>query len=216
MQEFAPIHIQKMIEQRKSFFSQVEVKLWNEKNIVELLARSYPNCLDRYLRIMNTIQRCDIARGFILHSYGGLYMDIDYEPNESIQEFFQDSLLWKSKKVIVGSNDLLGVNNAWIYSSSNHFFWEKYLSMAFSEVESPSLVNIFIGLVFPTWSIISSTGPEVYNKLKKFIEVDDRVYKKWGEHGRGSQPTWFNKLACTQQTLLVLLLIVFSFGFFFN
>jgi mannosyltransferase OCH1-like enzyme len=162
---------------------------------------------------MNTIQRCDIARAFILHAHGGLYMDVDYVPNTSIKEFFNDPLLWRSHKIILGHNSLLGVNNAWIYSNSGNVFWDKYLSLAFSEIESPSLVNIFISLVFPTWSIISSTGPGVYYSLKRYVEVDNRVFEKWGVHGAGSQPTWFNKLACTQQTLIVMILCVCAIGF---
>jgi len=218
MQEMAPLEVQQSIKKSQNLFSsldpQVQVMVWSEKQIIDLLVQQYSHCLKRYLQVMNTIQRCDIARAFILHAHGGLYMDIDFNPNASMVEFFREPLLWNSHKVIVGQNSLLGVNNAWIYSNKGNLFWEKYLSLAFGEIESPTLLNIFISLVFPTWSIISSTGPEIYNKLREYLEIDARVYESWGEHGKNSQPTWFNKLACTQQTLMVLCLIVFSLGFF--
>lgn len=217
MQEYMTAQTFQMIEKGKEFFSKelpnIKIKVWSEKQIIDLLATKYPDYLYRYIRILNTIQRCDLARGFILHSEGGLYMDIDYVPSKKIKTFFFDELLWTSHKIIVGNNSLLGVNNAWIYSNKGNLFWEKYLINAFSEVESPSLFNIFISIIFPTWATISSTGPIQFNKLVKLLEVDSRVFKQWGDHGIGSEPTWFNKKACTLQTLLVLISIVLSLGF---
>jgi hypothetical protein len=107
----------------------------------------------------------------------------------------------------------MGVNNAWIYSNKGNDFWYKYLDYSFLQLESPSLQNIFIRLVFPTWEVISSTGPGVYYALKQHLEIDSRVYWEWGIHGENSSPTWFNKTACTVQTLLVCILLLGWFGF---
>ena len=217
MQDFAPSEIIEKLDNNKSFFRReninVPIQLWSEREIVELIAEKYPQYLHRYIKILNTIQRCDIARAFILHAHGGLYMDIDYRALPKIKYFFDDSLLWNSHKVIVGDNELMGVNNAWIYSSKGNEFWFKYLDYSFSQVESPSLVNIIIRLVFPTWEVISSTGPEVYYRLKHYLEIDSRVYSEWGIHGENSSPTWFNKSACTIQTLIVGILVLGWIGF---
>ena len=220
MQEYAPSDILEKLESSKKFFQleniQVPIRVWSEKEIVDLLAKSYPQYLHRYIRILNTIQRCDIARAFILHAHGGLYMDIDFRALPKIKDFFGDTLLWKSEKVIVGDNALMGVNNAWIYSNKGNKFWYIYLEYSFSELESPSLKNIFFRLLFPTWEVISSTGPGVYNALKKYLEIDSRVYGEWGNHGENSSPTWFNKSACTMQTLVVCILLLGWLGFVSN
>lgn len=217
MQDFAPAEILEKLEINRQFFHSqhinVQIKVWSEREIVELIAELYPQYLHRFIKILNTIQRCDIARAFILHAQGGLYMDIDYRALPKIKYFFEDALLWKSQKVIVGDNDLMGVNNAWIYSNKGNEFWFKYLEYSFLQVESPTIINILIRLVFPTWEVISSTGPEVYYRLKQHLEIDSRVFSEWGIHGEHSSPTWFNKSACTTQTLIVGILVLGWFGF---
>jgi mannosyltransferase OCH1-like enzyme len=218
MQSFCPQEIQEKLQHHRDFFSffNIQVKVWTEREIVDLISTKYSMYLSRYIKILNTIQRCDIARAFILHSEGGVYMDVDYRPLVKFRDFFNDNLLWGSKKVIVGDNDLMGVNNAWIYSSAGHGFWNVYLHKAFREIESPRLSNIFLSLLFPTWEIISSTGPAVYNELRQNLEVEPRVFNEWGIHGENSTPTWFNKSTCTQKTLLVSMLVLGSVGFFIS
>jgi len=218
MQMHAPQDVFDKIHSHRIFFTSlgIPVKVWTEREIIDLIATKYSMYLSRYIKILNTIQRCDIARCFILHSEGGLYMDVDFRPLPGIRNFFQDNLLWNSTKVIVGHDDLMGVNNAWIYSSAGHEFWNFYLHSALEEVERPKFSNICISLLFPTWEIISSTGPGVYNKLKNKLEIDHRVYGEWGVHGEGSNPTWFNKTTCTQKTLVVSLMILGSVGFFIS
>ena len=218
MQSFAPPDVIEKIQTHRDFFSflSIQVKVWTEKEIVDLISTKYSMYLSRYMKVLNTIQRCDIARAFILHAHGGLYMDVDYRPLVKIRDFFSDKLQWGSKKVIVGDNDLMGVNNAWIYSSAGHGYWNVYLHHAFQEIESPKLSNIFISLLFPTWEIISSTGPGIYNKLKHNLEIEPRVFSEWGIHGENATPTWFNKSTCTQKTLLVSLMLLGSLGFFLS
>jgi len=217
MQEYAPAEILERLELSKQFFHleniQVPIRVWSEKEIIVLIAQSYPQYLSRFIKTLNTIQRCDIARAFILHAYGGLYMDIDFRALPKIKDFFNDALLWKSEKVIVGDSALMGVNNAWIYSNKGNDFWYKFLEYSFFQLESPSLRNILIRLLFPTWEVISSTGPGVYYALKQYLEIDSRVYGEWGNHGENSSPTWFNKSACTAQTLLVCILLLGWLGF---
>ena len=215
---YAPEDVFDKIHNHRIFFTSmgIQVKIWTEREIIDLIATKYSMYLSRYIKMLNTIQRCDIARAFILHSEGGLYMDVDYRPLPAITNFFTDALLWGSTKVIVGDNDLMGVNNAWIYSSAGHDFWSLYLHSSFEEVELPKVSNICLSLVFPTWEIISSTGPGIYNKLKNKLEIDKRVFGEWGIHGENSIPTWFNKTTCTQKTLLVCMLVLGSVGFFMS
>lgn len=215
MQEFAPAHIQEKLKERKVFFDSLHItlKIWNESQIVQLIAKEYPLYLERYLKILNTIQRCDLARAFLLHFFGGVYMDVDFRPLEKHREFFiQD--WYKRDEVRVGTNELLGVNNAWIYSNKGNSFWYDYLDYAFAEIQEPALLNICIKIMFPTWEVISSTGPIVYYTLKDKLIVDSRVFGEWGMHGELAEPTWFNKSTNVKQTVLVSLLLLGCFGFF--
>jgi mannosyltransferase OCH1-like enzyme len=215
MQEFFPPLVHQQLQNQKKFFKPlgITMELWNESRIVDFISKQYPQYILKYIRVLNTIQRCDLARAFILHAFGGVYMDIDYRPLEAYSQFFSPG--WNEREeVVVGENELLGVNNAWVYSSKGHSFWTKFLHQCFQEIENPSFQNICIKLFVPTWEVISSTGPAQYYSLKEFLRIEPRVYREWGKHGEDSEPTWFNKSANVQQTLVVSLLLIGCIGFF--
>ena len=54
--------------------------LWTDDNGRELIVKQYPWFLDIYDNYEFNIQRADAVRYFVLHHYGGLYADLDYEP----------------------------------------------------------------------------------------------------------------------------------------
>jgi len=51
--------------------------LWNESMALDLLRQYYPWFLSTYNGYKNTIYRIDSIRYFILHHYGGVYIDLD-------------------------------------------------------------------------------------------------------------------------------------------
>jgi mannosyltransferase OCH1-like enzyme len=54
--------------------------MWNEKDSRDLIALHYPKFLKYYDFYPNAIQRVDAARYFIVHHYGGVYIDMDLFP----------------------------------------------------------------------------------------------------------------------------------------
>ena len=61
-----------------------EVKLWGPDEARTLVESKRPDFLETYDGYANPVQRCDAARYFILHEFGGVYADMDYVPNESL------------------------------------------------------------------------------------------------------------------------------------
>ena len=57
-----------------------EHRLWTDASARELIAAHYAWFLPTYDGYPFSIQRADAARYFILHHFGGLYADLDYEP----------------------------------------------------------------------------------------------------------------------------------------
>lgn len=53
--------------------------LWSDCDNRALVATHYPDFLDTYDGYPQAIQRADAARYLVLHKYGGLYADLDYE-----------------------------------------------------------------------------------------------------------------------------------------
>ena len=54
--------------------------LWTDAKMRALIEEEYPWFLAAYDAYPHNIQRADASRYFILHKYGGLYADLDYEP----------------------------------------------------------------------------------------------------------------------------------------
>jgi hypothetical protein len=57
-----------------------EHRLWTDASARELIAEHYSWFLPTYDGYPFSIQRADAARYFILHRFGGVYADLDYEP----------------------------------------------------------------------------------------------------------------------------------------
>jgi hypothetical protein len=51
--------------------------LWTDNDILQLIDYRYPEYKEFYLGLNMNIKRSDMARYFIVHSFGGLYMDLD-------------------------------------------------------------------------------------------------------------------------------------------
>ena len=61
--------------------------LWTDDMNLELVARWYPDFLEKYQSFPYNIQRVDAVRTFYLHRYGGIYSDLDIEPLKSIDPY---------------------------------------------------------------------------------------------------------------------------------
>ena len=57
--------------------------LWSAAGVEALMKQRYPQRWDMYCDVRYPIMRCDIGRIAILHSYGGLYADLDTHPNRA-------------------------------------------------------------------------------------------------------------------------------------
>ena len=57
--------------------------LWTADDLESLMKQRYHQYWDMYCNVRYPIMRCDIGRLAIIHSYGGLYSDLDVVPNRS-------------------------------------------------------------------------------------------------------------------------------------
>ena len=64
----------------------VQYHLWNADEQESLIAQRYPQYWELYCNVRYPIMRCDIGRLLILHTYGGLYADLDTTPNRTWYE----------------------------------------------------------------------------------------------------------------------------------
>ncbi|KAH7087689.1 nucleotide-diphospho-sugar transferase [Paraphoma chrysanthemicola] len=120
-----------------------EYKLWTDKKAREFIAAEYPWFLETFDGYPYPIQRADAIRYFVLHHFGGIYIDLDDGCNRSL-----DPLLaypaWVRRTVPTGiSNDAMG-------SIPRHPFFLKAID---------SLTDYNRRWPLPYITVMASTGP---------------------------------------------------------
>jgi hypothetical protein len=116
----------------KTLYPDFEYKLWNESDFIQLLSDFSPDLLTSYQQAPNFASKSDIARYVLLYTFGGLYVDTDYEPFKRCDFLFLDvdlvlvrSHLSAIKLLFAGFT----YNQAFIYSGKlQHDFFANLLT----------------------------------------------------------------------------------------
>ncbi|CAF1063330.1 unnamed protein product, partial [Didymodactylos carnosus] len=150
----APSH-----ETWKKMYPTWTVKLWTDKDISKLVYENYPSLWATYTSYSYQIQRADLARLIILHSEGGIYVDLDVFPNR----LSLDALRKNDFVIPVSSTEL---------SLINHFIMSERQSPILNYMlENVSKYNSYIIIpylnVFWTGSIFLTKMIRDYISLKK-------------------------------------------------
>ncbi len=113
----------------KKYHPDWQYKLWTDKDNRAFIKSHYPSFLKLYDGYTSNIKKADAIRYFILHQYGGLYVDCDFE---CLKPF--DSLIIESKGCLLGyeperhstylNNGNGLVCNALMASVPRHRLWE--------------------------------------------------------------------------------------------
>jgi hypothetical protein len=146
-----------------------EVLVWNGPLCRQLLVEKYPDHVDLYDSLPYPIMKCDMIRFFILHQYGGLYMDFD---RTCLKPF--DNLLRDDPDVIVPLfryGPFHVYNNDFIYSKPGSGFMKQCMdSIQVSKLPTHSLkVLATAGPIFLTRQVWGYDGPERIVGLDKEI-----------------------------------------------
>lgn len=143
-----------------------EYKFWDAKKLHHLVHSKYPTFSARWNAIQSTIKRCDAARCFILHAFGGVYADFDTVCVRPMDDFIsindlQDAgvilshesratLAWKSAvaaRLRLLEPNLPIVGNAIMLSRKAEPFWLDFLTASFERADRVVLES------FSTWHL---------------------------------------------------------------
>jgi len=116
-------------ESWKSTFPDFQYMYWTDDDLRNLVKEQYSEFLELYDGFPHHIMRIDFARFCILHSYGGIYADLDIYCYKNFYDLLKRNLY------IVESWGDWGekVQNSLMISTPNQEFWEK--CMFFSGVK---------------------------------------------------------------------------------
>ncbi|KAG0146582.1 hypothetical protein CROQUDRAFT_44231 [Cronartium quercuum f. sp. fusiforme G11] len=126
-----------------------EYVLWSDESGRELIQNHYPGFLKTFDGYRYPIQRADAIRYFVLHKYGGVYMDLDIGCRKPM-----DILL--SFDLILPQTIPVGVSNDLMFSVKGHPFMD-YVINRLSHFDHDYLSN------YPT--VMFSTGPMALSAL---------------------------------------------------
>jgi hypothetical protein len=120
-----------------------EYKLWTDESSRTFIEQYYPWFLDTYDGYTYPIQRADAIRYFVLHHYGGVYMDLDVGCMRRMDPLLQyDVILPKTIPV--------GVSNDLMFASKGHPFMEQTIR---------HLINFDHSWILNYPTVMFSTGP---------------------------------------------------------
>ncbi len=105
----------------KSTFPDFQYMYWTDDGLRNLVKEKYSEFLDLYDSFPYHIMRVDFARFCILHSYGGIYADLDIYCYKNFYDLLKRDLYILESWSCWGEK----VQNSLMVSSPNQEFWEK-------------------------------------------------------------------------------------------
>lgn len=118
-----------------------DYRFYDDKDLRELVERTFPHFLRFYDNFTSVIERVDFARYVMLYVYGGIYSDLDVEPFENLDGIL--SKLESINKVVLlerepSEHDKKLISNAVMISKrcvQSRLFWRKLVSFIVSTYE---------------------------------------------------------------------------------
>lgn len=83
----APDHLRGTPQAWRGFNPEWRVMEWDFVSLSSFIVQKYPQYFDRWNRLDQVIKKCDLARLFLVHHFGGVYVDADLIPQRPLDEF---------------------------------------------------------------------------------------------------------------------------------
>jgi mannosyltransferase OCH1-like enzyme len=125
-------------------------KLWTDEDLELLIKTKYPWFLQQYLSYPSTIMRVDAARYFVLDTYGGIYIDMDFE----IYKNFYSELPQDKVSIVESSyRETEKFQNSLMASPAKHPFWNEVYRELMSTYD------------YYQSSVLDATGPRMLDRV---------------------------------------------------
>jgi mannosyltransferase OCH1-like enzyme len=138
-----PFSLLDEIVETNPFLRDSEFMLWSDASSRKFIAEYYPWFLSTFDGYVYPIQRADVIRYFVLHRFGGIYMDLDIGCRRNM-----DPLLYF--EVILPQTIPVGVSNDLMFAEKNHPFMDLVIHNLIT-------FDHTYGTNYPT--VMFSTGP---------------------------------------------------------
>ena len=147
-------------------------RLWDKKSC-ERLIKKYPEFLDLYYSVKFPIMKVDIIRFIILHYYGGLYLDLDVEPNIVVLKDYDFACAKCLKHKGLKKCDWIK-NKSYeieiLQSCACNSILTDYLRYVKTQIKEKDEID-----VYETWKVryvLQTTGPMSFNRFMKDKKIE--------------------------------------------
>ena len=125
----------------KKFMPDWEYKFWSDDDLDKFIKESYPDSYDIWLTLSPKIKRIDVSRYFLLHHFGGVYMDMDFHLRKDIEPLLRGAKIfsYKSYQAIVKDWDFFG--NAFMASEKGEPFWLDLIQHIYEQPNSDGVLQ---------------------------------------------------------------------------
>ena len=150
-----------------------EIKLWTDKDNLNLVKERFPQLVNNYMALEYNIMRVDMIRYMYMMEFGGYYLDLDFEvfvpfDNQTSQPDLMLPISWEDNgKVILG--------NCLFASIPQHPFWKDILEDFQNNPPLKKIYNKFDILKLTGPAFISNIYFKAPEKYKGFL-VPKNVY----------------------------------------
>lgn len=178
-QDLIPTKYQSNLESIKQYHVKWNITIWDKHSIIDFIKKNYPNHVHVYEQYPEMIQKIDVAKYFILHYYGGVYIDLDINCIKPLDDIVDNNSFVLSEMNLStvqrylmksASNQKVYINNHFIACEPNHKFWITLFSKL-DENKSKGK-HLSHGLY-----IAQSTGPLFISKmLGEYDSSDIKIY----------------------------------------
>jgi mannosyltransferase OCH1-like enzyme len=115
----------------KQLHPDFDYRLYDDADMEKIIGEFYPDYHEPFMALPRMILKIDMFRCFLLHLYGGLYVDLDYLFHKKFDLLGHAVVLPVNRECPNGSPRLLG--NSLMASVKGHPFWLTLMDTLFSE-----------------------------------------------------------------------------------
>lgn len=184
-----PPHWAKVREHCRAMMPDYEYHLWTDESARAFIAEEYPWFLKTYDDYPYNIQRADAIRYFVLHHFGGVYMDLDIGCRRRLDSLLRFEAIVPRTIPIGVSNDLMFSMKGHPYMTQlieslakfQHYYLTHYATVMFST--GPMFVSAMLRAFSSTHDLVHASTPDAPEQ--GFVGV--RVLPK-SLYGKNLQP----------------------------
>lgn len=150
---------------------------WDEHKSIDLVKQEFPKYYESFQKIPTVIVKCDCVRAMIMHTYGGMYADLDTYLTKNLDDFFQANYLeYNTKEFGVYQNPQHGIseriktqNNYMAIFTQEPYIYEYYYNLYGIRLNKISNAVMFSSKEYSLWIDLLEAG---FSRSKNLLPLD--------------------------------------------